>query len=272
MTDRLTNRFAALKSENRAALVTFVTAGDPDPETAAAILAGLPAAGADIIELGVPFTDPMADGPAIQEANLRALAHGQSLRKTLSMVAVFRSADSTTPIILMGYANPILAYGIDVFMADAKAAGVDGLIVVDLPPEEDTEIGAPARAQGLHFIRMATPTTDAKRLPTVLDQASGFLYYVSMTGVTGTRDIDFSAVAQAISNIKVHTDLPVAVGFGIKTPEHAASVARIADAVVVGSTIVSLIGQSAAERANDIPTRVAIFVNTLSTAIKGARL
>ncbi len=272
MTDRLTRRFAALKAENRAALITFVTAGDPDTETAAAILAGLPGAGADIIEIGVPFTDPMADGPAIQEANLRALAHGQSLRKTLAMVSTFRSADNITPIILMGYANPILAYGIDIFMSDAKAAGVDGLIVVDLPPEEDAEIGAPARAKGLHFIRMATPTTDAKRLPTVLDQASGFLYYVSMTGITGTRDVDITSIAKAVTNIKEYTELPVAVGFGIKTPEHAASVARVADAVVVGSAIVSLVGIAAAERANDIPTRVTAFVNTLSTAIKGARL
>ena len=214
----------------------------------------------------------MADGPAIQEGNLRALAHGQSLRKTLAMVRVFRAVDQATPIILMGYANPILAYGISACMTDAKVAGVDGLIVVDLPPEEDAEIGEPARVNGLHFIRMATPTTDAKRLPTVLNQASGFLYYVSMTGVTGTRDVDLAPVEKAVKAIKVHTDLPVAVGFGIKTPEQAADIARIADAVVVGSAIVSLIGNAAAERANDIPTRVALFVETLSTAIKGARL
>lgn len=272
MSDRLTSLFERLRQEKRAALVTFITAGDPDPGTSAAILAALPDAGADIIELGVPFTDPMADGPAIQAANLRALAHGQSLRATLAMVAAFRSTNQLTPIILMGYANPVLAFGVTDFMQAARTAGVDGLIVVDLPPEEDAEMGAPARTAELHFIRMATPTTDAVRLPSVLTSATGFLYYVSMTGITGSADANARDVAAAVARIKTTSTLPVAVGFGIKTPEHAAAIARVADAVVVGSAIVSRIGALAAQRSNDIIGEVSRFVRTLADAIEGARI
>jgi tryptophan synthase alpha chain len=270
MSDRLQSTFAACAAQNRAALVTFITAGDPDIQTSADILAALPEAGADVIELGVPFTDPMADGPAIQLGNLRALEGGITLRKILAMVADFRKSNSRTPIVLMGYANPIFAFGIKAFVADAVRAGVDGVIIVDLPPEED-EVGEVARAAGLHIIRLATPTTDDRRLPAVLENASGFLYYVSMTGVTGTADVDYSSVAGEVARIKSHTDLPVAVGFGIKTAAHAASVARVADGVVVGSAIVSMIGEAAGARANDIPARIADFVGTLAHAVKGAR-
>jgi tryptophan synthase alpha chain len=268
---RLEKRFAACAAQNRAALVTYITAGDPDLETSAAILSALPAAGADIIELGVAFTDPMADGPAIQLGNIRALASGITLRKTLAMVADFRKTNTDTPIVLMGYTNPIFAFGVADFVQAAIAAGVDGVIIVDLPPEEDDEVGVAARAAGLHVIRLATPTTDAARLPAVLRSASGFLYYVSMTGVTGTADVDYSSVATDVARIKNQTKLPIAVGFGIKTPAHAASVAAVADGVVVGSAIVSLIGSAAEQRANDIPARVAAFVGTLAQAVKGAR-
>jgi tryptophan synthase alpha chain len=270
VSDRLASRFVSCAAQGRAALVTFVSAGDPDLVTSAAILAALPGAGADVIELGVPFTDPMADGPAIQEANLRALAQGISLAKTLDLVRGFRASDATTPLVLMGYVNPVLAYGVERFLTEAKTAGVDGLIIVDMPPEEDAEIGAPARAAGLHAIRMATPTSDAARLPTILSGASGFLYYVSMAGITGSADVDSAAVSRAVARIKAHTALPVAVGFGIKTPAQAAAIARVADGVVVGSAIVSLIGQAAAERANDIPARVASLVADLASAVRGA--
>jgi tryptophan synthase alpha chain len=270
MSNRLQARFAACAAQNRAALITYITAGDPDIETSAQILHALPKAGADIIELGIAFTDPMADGPAIQLGNLRALASGISLRKTLGMVAQFRQTDADTPIVLMGYANPVLAFGTKAFVEAAVAAGVDGLILVDLPPEED-EVGALARAAGLHIIRMATPTTDAARLPAVLHNASGFLYYVSMTGVTGTADVDYSRVAEEVMQIKTHTNLPIAVGFGIKTPGHAAHIARTADGVVVGSAIVSLIGDAAAAKANDIAARVAAFVETLASAVRRSR-
>ena len=270
MSDRLSSAFALCKAQDRAALVTFITAGDPDAETSTAILKALPGAGADIIELGVPFTDPMADGPAIQLGNLRALASGISLRKILAMVAAFRAGNSHTPIVLMGYANPVLAFGTESFVRDAVAAGVDGLIIVDLPPEED-EVGEVARAAGLHIIRLATPTTDAARLPAVLHNASGFLYYVSMTGVTGTADVDYSTVGGEVARIKASTTLPVAVGFGIKTPAHAAAVAQVADGVVVGSAIVSLIGEAAEARANDVPARVSSFVASLAQAVRGAR-
>ncbi len=270
MNNRLQIRFAACAAQNRAALVTYITAGDPDLATSAQILHALPAAGADIIELGVAFTDPMADGPAIQLGNLRALASGITLRKTLAMVSDFRKTNMDTPIVLMGYANPILAFGGKAFVQAALAAGVDGLIIVDLPPEED-EVAEIARAAGLHIIRMATPTTDAVRLPAVLHNASGFLYYVSMTGVTGTADVDYSSVAREVARIKGQTDLPVAVGFGIKTPDHAAAIAQVADGVVVGSAIVSLISEAAEQRANDIAARVASFVGTLAQAVKGAR-
>jgi tryptophan synthase alpha chain len=235
---RIQTRFAACAAEGRAALVTFVTAGDPDFETASAILHALPEAGADIIELGVPFTDPMADGIPVQLAGQRALKAGQTLKKTLAMVEAFRAAEHDTPIVLMGYYNPIYVYGVERFLSDAKAAGVDGLIVVDLPPEEDAELCLPALAAGVNFIRLATPTTDDKRLPKVLQNTSGFVYYVSMTGVTGGSIANYDAVGEAVARIKRHTDLPVAVGFGVKTAADAAAIAKGADGVVVGSSLV----------------------------------
>lgn len=235
---RIAARFAACAAEGRAALVTFVTAGDPDYDTARAILFALPAAGADVIELGVPFTDPMADGIPVQLAGQRALKAGQTLTKTLAMVREFRAAGHDTPIVLMGYYNPIWVYGVERFLADAKQAGVDGLIVVDLPPEEDAELCLPALAAGINFIRLATPTTDDKRLPRVLTNTSGFVYYVSMTGVTGGTIANYDAVGDAVARIKRHTDLPVAVGFGVKTAQDAATIARGADGVVVGSALV----------------------------------
>ena len=235
---RIDARFAALKREGRAGLVAFVMAGDPDPETSAAILKALPQAGADVIEVGMPFTDPMADGPAIQAAGLRALHAGQNMVKTLELVRGFRSRDVATPIVLMGYYNPIYIYGVGRFLADAKAAGVDGLIVVDLPPEEDTELCLPAARAGLNFIRLATPTTDDKRLPAVLANTSGFVYYVSITGITGAAAPDAGLVVEAVRRIKRHTGLPVAVGFGVKDAASAAAIARGAEAVVVGSALV----------------------------------
>jgi tryptophan synthase alpha chain len=238
MTTRLTTRFADCAAQGRAALVTFVTAGDPDYATATAILHALPGAGADIIELGVPFTDPMADGIPIQLAGQRALKGGQTLAKTLGMVAAFRKVDQATPIVLMGYYNPIYVYGVEGFIADALRAGVDGLIMVDLPPEEDEELCLPALAAGLNFIRLATPTTDDKRLPKVLQNTSGFVYYVSMTGITGGVIASYDAVGDAVARIKAHTSLPVAVGFGVKTAEDASAIARGADGVVVGSALV----------------------------------
>jgi tryptophan synthase alpha chain len=238
LTTRLDTRFAALAQDGRAGLVTYIMAGDPDRETARAILKALPAAGADVIEFGMPFTDPMADGPSVQAAGLRALAGGQTLAKTLEDIAWFRKGDQATPIVLMGYYNPIYIYGVDRFLADAKAAGIDGLIVVDLPPEEDAELCIPALKAGLNFIRLATPTTDDKRLPTVLGNTSGFVYYVSITGITGAATPDFGKTAEAVARIKRHTDLPVAVGFGVKNADHASAVARGADAVVVGSALV----------------------------------
>jgi tryptophan synthase alpha chain len=235
---RLERRFAALKAEGRGGLITFTTAGDPDYGTALEILKRLPAAGADVIELGMPFSDPMADGPAIQAAGLRALAAGMTLRKTLEMVRAFRAGDDITPIVLMGYYNPIYSYGVEAFIRDALDAGVDGLIIVDLPPEEDDELCEPAVAAGLHFIRLATPTTDDARLPKVLTNTSGFIYYVSIMGITGTTAASADAVRAAVTRLKKHTDLPVAVGFGIRTPEQAAEVASVADAAVVGTAIV----------------------------------
>ncbi|CAN7559569.1 tryptophan synthase subunit alpha [Bosea sp. LjRoot90] len=235
---RIEARFAACARDGRAALVTYVTAGDPDFDTGSAILNALPAAGADIIELGVPFTDPMADGVPVQLAGQRALKAGQTLKKTLAMVAAFRKAGNDTPIVLMGYYNPIWAYGVDAFLRDARAAGIDGLIVVDLPPEEDEELCLPALAAGVSFIRLATPTTDDKRLPRVLQNTSGFVYYVSMTGVTGGAIANYDEVGAAVTRIKQHTRLPVAVGFGVKTPADAIAIARDADGVVVGSALV----------------------------------
>ena len=238
MTTRIDKRFATLKAEGRAALVTFTMAGDPDYDTALAIAKALPKAGADVIELGMPFTDPMADGPAIQAAGARALKAGQNTKKTLELVRAFRKADDATPIVLMGYYNPIYIYGVDRFIADAKAAGVDGLIVVDLPPEEDDELCLPTLKTGLNFIRLATPTTDDKRLPVVLNNTSGFVYYVSITGITGAAAPDAGKVAGAVARIKRHTKLPVAVGFGVRTAEQARAIASGADGVVVGSALV----------------------------------
>ncbi len=238
MTTRIDTRLADLKREGRAALVTFLTAGDPDEKISLEILRALPKAGADMIELGMPFTDPMADGPAIQASSQRALKAGATLSKTLGFVRTFRQEDDTTPIILMGYFNPIFIYGVDKFLVDAKAAGVDGLIVVDLPPEEDEELCLPALKAGLNFIRLATPTTDDKRLPAVLANTSGFVYYVSITGITGTAKPDADAVGAAVARIKSHTTLPVAVGFGVRTAEDARAIASKADAVVVGSALI----------------------------------
>ena len=244
MTTRIDTRFAALKAEGRAALVTFVMAGDPDPSTALEIVKALPKAGADLIEIGMPFTDPMADGPAIQAAGLRALAAGETLHGTVDLVRAFRAGDQETPIILMGYFNPIYIYGVDKFLSDAKAAGIDGLIVVDCPPEEDDELCKPALAAGLNFIRLATPTTDDKRLPKVLSNTSGFVYYVSIAGITGAATPDFGKVATAVARIKSHTDLPVAVGFGVKTATDAIAIAKGADGVVVGSALVDMVKRS----------------------------
>ncbi|GGI79679.1 tryptophan synthase alpha chain [Polymorphobacter multimanifer] len=271
MNDRLSARFAACRADNRAALVTFVTAGDPDLETSAAILAALPAAGADIIEIGMPFTDPMADGAAIQAGNLRSLAGGTRLRDVLAMVQAFRATDADTPLILMGYFNPILAYGPDRFAADAAAAGLDGTIVVDLPPEEADELVPHLGAHGLHLVRLATPTTDVARLPRVLEGASGFLYYVAVAGVTGANAATATDIAAAVARLKASTALPIAVGFGVRSPEQAAAIAVHADAVVVGSALVDAIGAAAAERANDIPARVGAQVAALAGAIRTAR-
>jgi len=244
MTTRIDQRFADLKREGRAALVTFTMAGDPDTKTSLAILKELPKAGADVIELGMPFTDPMADGPAIQAGGLRALNAGQNMVKTLSMVRAFRNGDDATPIVLMGYYNPIYIYGVERFLTDAKAAGVDGLIVVDLPPEEDEELCLPALRAGLNFIRLSTPTTDDKRLPAVLANTSGFVYYVSITGITGAAAPDVSKVAEAVARIKRHTQLPVAVGFGVRTAKQARAIAAGAEGVVVGSALVNAIKDS----------------------------
>lgn len=244
MPTRIDRRFAELSRQDRAALITFVMAGDPDPAASLAILKALPAAGADVIELGMPFTDPMADGPAIQAAGLRALRAGTTLAKTLEIAAAFRASDDTTPLVLMGYYNPVYVYGIEAFLRDAKAAGVDGLIVVDLPPEEDQELCLPALAAGLNFIRLATPTTDDARLPAVLANTSGFVYYVSITGITGAAAPEISKVAAAVRRIKAHTRLPVAVGFGVKNAESAAAIAAHADGVVVGSALVERVRAS----------------------------
>jgi len=241
---RIDTRFAALKAEGRAALVTFVMAGDPDHETSLAIVRALPAAGADLIEIGMPFTDPMADGLAIQVAGQRALKGGETLAKTLALVLAFRQSDDATPIILMGYYNPIYIHGVETFLADAKSAGVDGLIIVDLPPEEDEELCLPALKAGLNFVRLATPTTDDKRLPTVLKNTSGFVYYVSITGITGAAAPEPAKVASAVARIKRHTTLPVAVGFGVRSGEQARAIAEGADGVVVGSALVDAVRTS----------------------------
>jgi tryptophan synthase alpha chain len=244
MVSRIDRRFERLADERRAALAAFVMAGDPDPGTSLAILKALPPAGADIVELGMPFTDPMADGPAVQAAGLRALKAGQTLRATLEMVAAFRVDDDETPVVLMGYFNPIYVYGVEAFLRDARQAGVDGLIVVDCPPEEDDELCLPTLASGLSFVRLATPTTDDVRLPAVLRNTSGFVYYVSITGITGSATPDFEAVRKAVARIKRHTPLPIAVGFGVKDRETAAAIAAAADGVAVGSALVEAVRRS----------------------------
>ncbi|PMR76140.1 tryptophan synthase subunit alpha [Billgrantia endophytica] len=267
--NRLHTRFAELKRQNRAALVAFVTAGDPDYDASLAILRGLPKAGADVIELGMPFTDPMADGPSIQLANVRALANSQNLAATLRMVREFREEDSDTPLVLMGYFNPIHRYDVPRFIAEAREAGVDGLIVVDLPPEHDSDLCDPARAAGIDFIRLTTPTTDDRRLPTVLGGSSGFVYYVSVAGVTGAGAATLEHVEQAVARLRRHTELPVCVGFGIRTPEHAASIARLADGVVVGSALVDRIAANG-DRALAIDAVLDLCAQ-LAEGVRGAR-
>ena len=270
MTTRIPARFAACAAENRPALVTFVMAGDPDLATGQAILEALPAAGADIIELGMCFSDPMADGPGIQLAGQRALASGQTLHTTLDMVRAFRRKDDNTPIVLMGYYNPIYSFGPEAFVAAAKSAGVDGLIVVDLPPEEDAELCLPALAAGLNFIRLTTPTTDDRRLPAVLKNTSGFVYYVSMTGITGAAIKSHSAVGEAVRRIKGHTSLPVAVGFGIKTAEDAALIGRDADGVVVGTALCNAVGDSLVD-GKPTPATIAAVHDLVASLAAGAR-
>jgi tryptophan synthase alpha chain len=271
MSTRIERRFAALKKEGRAALVTFTMAGDPDYETSLAIAKALPNAGADVIELGMPFTDPMADGHAIQAAGLRALKAGQRMTRTLELVRAFRKSNDETPIVLMGYYNPIYIYGNERFLSDAKEAGVDGLIVVDLPPEEDEELCLPTLKAGLNFIRLATPTTDAHRLPTVLQNTSGFVYYVSITGITGSAAPDTAKVAAAVASIKQHTDLPVAVGFGVKTAENARAIAEGADGVVVGSALVDALRQSLDKNGKAGPGTVKAVTDLVSALARGLR-
>ena len=271
MATRIDRRFAELKMEGRAALVTFLTAGDPDPETSLALVQALPAAGADVIELGMPFTDPMADGPAIQMSSQRALKAGQTLKKTLELVRAFRGSDDATPLVLMGYYNPIYIYGVDRFLRDAKSAGVDGLIIVDLPPEEDEELCLPALKAGLNFIRLATPTTDDKRLPAVLANTSGFVYYVSITGITGAATPDAEKVAAAVARIKRHTNLPVAVGFGVRTAEQAAGIASGADGVVVGSALVSVLKGSLDPNDKATEKTVSGVVDLVAALARGVR-
>jgi len=274
VTTRIDACFARLTKEGRSAFITFLMAGDPDPATSLAIIKALPKAGADIIEIGMPFTDPMADGPAIQAAGLRALKAGMTLKKTLDLVRAFRAGDATTPLVLMGYYNPIYIYGVDRFLADAKSAGVDGLIIVDLPPEEDTELCLPAMQAGLNFIRLATPTTDDKRLPAVLANTSGFVYYVSITGITGSASADANVVGEAVARIKRHTKLPVCVGFGIRTPQAARGIAAHADGAVVGTALVDALrgsldpdGRATAKTVN----AVAGLVASLAQGVRGAK-
>jgi tryptophan synthase alpha chain len=274
VTTRIDARFAELAKQGRSAFVTFLMAGDPDPKTSLDIIKALPKAGADVIEIGMPFTDPMADGPSIQAAGLRALKAGMTLKKTLEMVRGFRKDDDTTPLVLMGYYNPIYIYGVDKFLSDAKTAGVDGLIIVDLPPEEDTELCLPAMKAGLNFIRLATPTTDDKRLPAVLANTSGFVYYVSITGITGSASADSGAVGEAVARIKRHTKLPVCVGFGIRTPAAARAIAESANGAVVGTALVdALRGSLDAEGRATAKTvgAVADLVAALAQGVRGAK-
>jgi tryptophan synthase alpha chain len=277
MTTRIDARFAELAKEGRSAFVTYVMAGDPDPATSLEVIKALPKAGADVIELGIPFTDPMADGPSIQAAGLRALKVGMTLKKTLELVGAFRKADNATPLVLMGYYNPIYIYGVDKFLTDAKTAGVDGLIIVDLPPEEDTELCVPALKAGLNFIRLATPTTDDKRLPAVLANTSGFVYYVSITGITGAASADSKTVGDAVARIKRHTDLPVCVGFGIRTPDAARAIAERANGAVVGTALVDTLrgsldaeGRATAKTVNAVAELVASLAQGVRAAKKQA--
>src|SRR3954454_23850949 len=271
MATRIDRRFAELKTEGRAALVTFLTAGDPDPETSLALVQALPAAGADVIELGMPFTDPMADGPAIQMSSQRALKAGQTLKKTLELVRAFRGSDDTTPLVLMGYYNPIYIYGVDRFLRDAKSAGVDGLIIVDLPPEEDEELCLPALKAGLNFIRLATPTTDDQRLPAVLANTSGFVYYVSITGITGSAAPDADKVHAAVTRIKRHTNLPVAVGFGVRTAKQARALAEGAEGVAVGSALVNAVKDSLDKNGKATPRTVKAVTRLVTELAGGVR-
>ena len=271
MTTRIDARFAELAKQGRSAFVTFLMAGDPDPETSLDIIKALPKAGADVIEIGMPFTDPMADGPSIQAAGLRALKAGMTLKKTLEMVRGFRKDDNTTPLVLMGYYNPIYIYGVDKFLVDAKAAGVDGLIIVDLPPEEDTELCIPAMKAGLNFIRLATPTTDDKRLPAVLANTSGFVYYVSITGITGSASADSKAVGEAVARIKRHTKLPVCVGFGIRTPDAARAIAENANGAVVGTALVDALRASLDAEGRATPKTVGAVADLVSALAQGVR-
>ncbi|GIK79520.1 MAG: tryptophan synthase subunit alpha [Pseudorhodoplanes sp.] len=274
MTTRIDRRFADLKKDGRAALVTFLMAGDPDPESSLAIISALPKAGADVIEIGMPFSDPMSDGPTIQAAGMRALKSGTTLRKTLELVRGFRKTDQQTPVVLMGYYNPIYVHGVERFLSDAIGAGVDGLIVVDLPPEEDDELCKPALKAGMNFIRLATPTTDDKRLPTVLQNTSGFVYYVSITGITGAAAPDADRVAQAVARIKRHTDLPIAVGFGVRDAARARAIAQGADGVVVGSALVEVLAKSLDKDGKATPATVpgvAALVSSLADGVRSAR-
>jgi tryptophan synthase alpha chain len=272
---RIDRRFADLAKEGRGGLITFVTAGDPNEDVSREILMGMPEAGADLIELGMPFSDPMADGPAIQASSLRALKSGASMKKTLSLVREFRKMNDTTPIILMGYYNPIYIYGVETFLDDAKEAGVDGFIIVDLPPEENAELCIPARKKGVNFIFLTAPTTDDKRLPTVLEHASGFVYYVSITGITGTRSASDTHIREAVARLKSHTELPIAVGFGITDAKQAEKVAAVADAVVVGSALVNQIAGNLDENGKAKPgtaKAVLSLVRELANGVRGARV
>ncbi len=271
MTTRIDRRFAALKAEGRAALVTFVTAGDPDYKTSLKIICGLPAAGADIIEFGMPFTDPMADGPAIQAAGLRALKAGQTMRKTLGMVAAFRKADAETPVVLMGYYNPIYVFGVAAFLKAAKKAGVDGLIVVDLPPEEDEELCVPAIREGINFIRLATPTTDDRRAPAVFTNTGGFVYYVSVLGITGTKAPDLKSVKANVQRLRKHTALPIAVGFGVRTAQQARAIAKEAEGVVVGSALVNAVRDSLTKTGKPTYKTVKAVHGLVSEIARGVR-
>jgi tryptophan synthase alpha chain len=268
---RIERRFAALKAEARAGFVAYVMAGDPDPAASLAVLKGLPAAGADLIELGFPFSDPMAEGPPIQRAAQRALKAGMTLKATLAQVAAFREGDAETPLILMGYLNPLVTWGFEAFARDAAAAGVDGLIIVDCPPEEADPLADALDAAGVALIRLATPTTDDKRLPVVVRRTSGFVYYVSVAGVTGVKEADADAVAPHVARVRKASGLPVAVGFGIKTPERAAAIAQVADAVVVGSALVDEVAE-AVELNEDVTGRVLSKAESLAKAVRFARV